>query len=128
MELLVISILILLNGMFAMAEMAVISARKARLQHWAEEGNRRAVVALDLASEPDRFLPTIQIGITLISILAGAFGQAAMADGIETRLKTIPALMPHSATIAFVIVVGALTYASLLIGELVPKRLALHNP
>jgi putative hemolysin len=111
-----------------MAEMAVISARKARLQHWAAEGNRKAAVALNLAGEPDRFLPTIQIGITLISILAGAIGQASMAQGIEDRLKTIPPLAPHSATIAFLIVVGALTYASLLVGELVPKRLALHNP
>jgi putative hemolysin len=128
MGLLVISLLIVLNGLFAMAEMAVVSARKTRLQHWAEEGNRKAAVALDLASEPDRFLPTVQIGITLISILAGAIGQASMAQGIEDRLKTIPALVPHSATIAFLIVVGALTYASLLFGELVPKRLALHNP
>jgi putative hemolysin len=128
MALLIIVILIVLNGLFAMAEMAVVSARKTRLQHWAGEGNRKAAVALNLASEPDRFLPTIQIGITLISILAGAIGQASMAQGIEDRLKTIPALVPHSATIAFLIVVGALTYASLLLGELVPKRLALHNP
>lgn len=128
MEILIILVLIILNGLFAMSEIAVVSARKVRLQHWASEGDTRAEVALGLANTPNRFLSTVQIGITLIGILAGAFGEATIAENLAARLSLIPALEPYSRAISLGIVVLSITYLSLVIGELVPKRLGLHNP
>jgi putative hemolysin len=126
-EILVIFFLLLANGMFAMSEIAVVSARKARLQQLAEEGNRGARAALMLTSDPNQFLATIQVGITLIGILAGAFGGATIAEGLGKRLSTVPAVAPYSHAVAVGIVVLGITYFSLIIGELVPKRLALGN-
>src|SRR5688572_15626660 len=125
---LVILLLILINGVFVMAEMAVVSSRKPRLQQWANEGNTGAQTALDLESNPDRFLSTIQIGITLIGILNGAFGENALTNRLSVRLEGNPIIAPYAESIAFLIVVVAITYATLIFGELVPKRLALHNP
>jgi putative hemolysin len=126
-EILIILLLVLANGFFAMSEIAIISARKAHLQQLAKSGNAKARAALDLATNPDRFLATVQIGITLIGIFAGAFSGATIADKLGSYLGTFPFLAPYSKTIGVGIVVVSLTYLSLVIGELVPKRLALGN-
>lgn len=128
LEILFIFSLIIANGVFAMAEMAVVSARKARLQHLVNEGNAKARIALELANFPDRFLSTIQIGITSVGILAGAIGGATIAEQLGSRLRAIPVLSPYSEAIGVGIVVLGITYLSLVLGELVPKRLALNNP
>lgn len=125
---LIIILLTVANGIFAMSEAAVISARKAKLQQQANMGDARARAALALAQNPNRFLSTVQVGITLIGILAGAFGEATLADDLETLLERVPWLAPYSRAISLIIMVVVLTYLSLIIGELVPKRLALRNP
>ena len=125
---LVILLLIVINGIFVMAEMAVVSSRKPRLQQLANEGSGGAQVAVDLATNPDRFLATTQIGITLIAILAGAFGERTLAERLSTQLGNVERLAPYREGLAFTIVVVAITYVSLVIGELLPKRLALYNP
>jgi magnesium and cobalt exporter, CNNM family len=125
MEALIILVLILLNGFFAMTEMAVVSARKVRLQQMAREGNQRARVALDLAENPERFLSTVQIGITLIGILAGAFGGVTIAGWLEVYLKDFSWIYPHQQAVSLALVVLFITYFSIVLGEIVPKRLAL---
>lgn len=121
-------LLTIANGIFAMSEAAVISARKAKLQQQANEGDPKARAALALADNPNRFLSTVQIGITLIGIFAGAFGEATLTEDLEAYVGLIPGLADYSQPISLVLVVLGLTYVSLVIGELVPKRLALHNP
>ncbi len=111
-----------------MAEIAVVSARKARLQQRADAGDPRAAAALKMAEAPDEFLSTVQIGITLIGILAGAFGGATLSNPLAARLATIPALAPYANALAVAIVVATITFFSLVIGELVPKRLGLNAP
>lgn len=128
MEILIIFLLILCNGLFAMAETAVIASRKHRLQKLAQEGNEQAKIALDLAENPNRFLSTTQIGITLIGIFAGAFGGATIAQFIKKSLITIPLLAPYSDVLSLGLVVILITYFSLILGELVPKRIALSAP
>lgn len=128
LEIFVVLLLFSANGLFAMMEMAVVSSRKSRLKQMAEAGDTRAVIALGLADAPNRFLPTVQIGITLIGLLAGAFSGITLADEIAARLKSWPALAPYAEVIAVGGVVAALTFLSLVIGELVPKRLALADP
>ncbi|WP_269849220.1 hemolysin family protein [Methanosarcina horonobensis] len=123
----VILILIVLNGIFSLSEFALVSAKKTRLRQRAEEGDKRAATALKLANEPTPFLSTIQIGITMVGIFAGAFGGATMAGGLATYLREFPALAPYSDTISITLVVLAITYLTLVFGELVPKRLALNN-
>jgi putative hemolysin len=127
-EIFILIVLFLVNGLFSLAEMAVVSARKVRLQQRAEEGSRGAKTALNLALHPTRFLSTVQIGITLIGILSGAFGGATIAESLTAYVAQFPAVQPYSEAIAVGIVVTAITYFSLVIGELVPKRLALSNP
>src|SRR3712207_5366304 len=124
----VIVILTLLNGLFAMSETALVSSRKAQLRQRAEAGDRGARAALALAESPTRFLSTVQIGISLIGVLAGAFGGAALAGPLAEALRDVPPLAPYAGPIAFGAVVVAITYLSLIIGELVPKRLALNGP
>ena len=114
--------------MFAMAEIALVSVRKPRLQRWAAQGNTSAQVALDLANKPETFLATVQMGMTLIGIFAGAFGERTLAIRIESYLNGIPRLAPYGHVISLVTVVGAITYVTLIIGELVPKQIALHSP
>jgi len=126
-EILFIILLLIANGLFAMSEIALVSSRKARLQRRAEKDDG-ARVALELANAPDRFLSTVQIGITLIGILAGAFGGATISRHLAERLSGIPALAPYSEAVSFVVVVVMITYLSLVVGELVPKRLALNYP
>lgn len=128
LEIAVIFLLLLANGVFAMAEIAVVSARKARLKELADDGSAKARAALVLAENPDRFLSTVQIGITLVGVLAGAFGGATLSGKLAVVVAQIPGLAPYSSPIAIFVVVGAITYFSLIIGELVPKRVALSNP
>lgn len=127
-EVLFILLLVVANGVFAMSEMAVVSARKVRLQQWANEGNNNARTALELANAPTRFLSTVQVGITLIGILAGALGGATIAKKLALLFSQIRWLAPYSQAIGLGIVVVSITYLSLIIGELVPKRVALNNP
>lgn len=127
-EILVIFLLLVCNGLFALAEIAVISSRKVRLQQLSEQGDRQAQVALEMANNPNQILSTVQIGITLIGILAGAYGGANIAKHLEKLLQYFPILATYSQAIALVIVVIIITYFSLVVGELVPKRLALNNP
>jgi len=127
MVILILLVLLLVNGIFAMAEMAVASARKPRLQQWANEGQRGAQAALELSEHPDRFLSTTQIGITLIGILAGALAERSLVASVSAWLGQFPRVAPYSQTLAFVTVVLFITYLSLVIGELVPKRIALQH-
>lgn len=127
-EILLIILLVFANGIFAMSEMAVVSARKARLQQLANAGDAKARAALELANTPDRFLSTVQIGITLVGILAGAFGGATIAEQIADYIREVPTLAPYGNAIGLGVVVLSITYLSLIFGELVPKRMALNNP
>ncbi|HSP90071.1 MAG TPA: CNNM domain-containing protein, partial [Vicinamibacterales bacterium] len=120
LEVLVIAVLLVANGMFAMAEIAVVSARKGKLKHWADQGDTRARTALELASSPDRFLASVQVGISAIGVLAGAFGGATIAENIDAALQGVPPLAPYGEAIGLAIVVVVITYFSLVIGELVP--------
>lgn len=125
----VVLLLVVLNGVFAMSELAVVSSKRGRLQAMAERGDKAAKVVLDLAEHPTRFLSAVQIGITLIGILAGAYGQATIAGALDHWLEAnVPTLAPWSEGIATAVVVVLITYVSLVIGELVPKRLALLHP
>ncbi|WP_158046439.1 hemolysin family protein [Skermanella pratensis] len=126
-ELIVVVLLILLNGFFAMSELAVVSARRARLQQMAEGGHRGARAAMRLVDDPSKFLSTVQVGITLIGILAGAYGGATLAGYLAVELRRIPAIQPYADGVSFAVVVAFITYLSLIIGELVPKRIALVN-
>ncbi|MBC1242100.1 hemolysin family protein [Nostoc sp. 2RC] len=127
-EILIILVLIIANGVFSMSEMAIVSARKVRLQQLANQGDAKARVALKLAESPNNFLSTIQVGISLIGILTGAFGGATIANRLAVYVRLVPFLAPYSEPLSFGIVVLIITYLSLIIGELVPKRLALNNP
>src|SRR5215208_5377102 len=127
-ELIVIVLLVIVNGIFAMSEVALLSARKTRLQHLADRGNAKAKRALELLQDPNNFLSTVQVGVTLVGVLSGAFGGATLAEQIATFLKGYPSLAAYSDSIGIGAVVILITYLSLVIGELVPKRLALHSP
>ncbi len=127
-EILFVLILTGINGLLAMSEMAIVSSRKARLEHMASHGSVGAAVALRLVQDPSRLLSTVQIGITLIGILAGAFSGATLADKLGDWLDTFPLFSPYGDTISIGIVVICITYLSLIVGELVPKRAALANP
>jgi len=128
LELLLILMLVLLNGAFAMSELAIVSSRRSRLVAMQRRGSLGAGAALALADNPERFLPTVQVGITMVGILAGAFGGARLSGGIAEFLSQVPALAPFAAQIAFALVVLMITYLSLILGELVPKQLALRHP
>lgn len=124
----VIIVLVLVNGAFAMSELAIVSSRRARLQAMQRRGHAGAGAALALAENPQRFLPTVQVGITLVGIFAGAFGGARLAGTLGALLDAIPGVAPFGREIAFGLVVVAITYLSLILGELVPKQIALRNP
>lgn len=126
-ELMVLLLLIVANGLLAMSEMAVVSVRQARLQHRASGGDAKAGAALALARAPNLFLSTVQIGITLVGILTGAYSGATLAEHVARWLGGVPALARYAESLGLGLVVLGVTYVSL-IGELVPKRLALHNP
>jgi putative hemolysin len=127
-EIAVIFLLLIANGIFAMAEIAVVSSRKTRLRRLADQGSGNAKIALELAESPNRFLSTVQIGITLVGIFAGAFGGAILAAKLAWPIEQIAFLAPFADKLAFGIVVAVITYFSLVLGELVPKRLGLSNP
>ncbi|MDN7024396.1 HlyC/CorC family transporter [Methanoculleus sp. FWC-SCC1] len=126
-EIIIVLVLIVLNGIFAMSEFAIVSAKKTRLQQRAGEGDTRAAAALELMDEPTPFLSTIQIGITLVGIFAGAFGGATVAASLTGYLNQFPALAPYSGLLGIALVVLVITYLTLIFGELVPKRLALNK-
>ncbi len=128
MEIIIILLLIILNGVLAMAEIAIVSARKSRLKQQANEGSKNAQAALELAQSPSRFLSTVQIGITFVGIFAGAFGGETIAKNLSSTLKNASLLAPYAESIAILLVVTFITYLSLIIGELVPKRIALNSP
>ena len=128
MELLVILLLVILNGIFAMAETALISSRETRLKEKANKGSKGAKIALLLLEKPEEFLSTVQVGITLVGIIAGAYGGVALASDISPFFKQFDALKEYALEISFVIIVGFITYLSLIIGELVPKTIAFNNP
>ena len=125
MEIFIIVGLILLNGLLSMSEMALVSARKSRLETEAKKGNKSAKTALSLAEEPDQFLSTVQIGITLIGILTGLYSGESLSHHLAVLMDGIPELQPYSKTIAQAIIVILVTYFTLIFGELVPKRIGL---
>ena len=124
-EIIIIFFLLLINAYFALSEIAIVSASKPLLKHLVKQGNKRAQSALDLAENPGRFLSTVQVGITLVGILAGAYGGATIAEKIAPGLNDIDFINPHGETVAVALIVTCLTYASVIIGELIPKRFAL---
>jgi len=127
-DLLLVFVLILLNGLFAMSEIAIVSSRRVRLVQMAEGGNVGAQRALQLSSEPTRFLSSVQVGITSIGILNGAIGEAAVVTRLNGWFEQVPTLAPYAHPLAMSTMVVVLTYVSLIVGELVPKRLALTHP
>src|SRR6187402_2984845 len=128
-ELLFILVLILINGLFAAAETSLIAARKGRLEQQAEEGKRNARRALELSRNPDLFLPTAQFGISVVSALGAAYGGDQVVERIQTWLAAAPSafIARHSEGFALAIFVVCFTYVSLVLGELVPKRMSLHR-
>ncbi|MCL4176300.1 MAG: hemolysin family protein [Verrucomicrobia bacterium] len=128
LEIGVVLVLILANGLFATAEMAFVASRKSRLRRMAEEGKTGAEVALEMAENPTRFLSTVQVGITLIGILAGAYSGARLAGPVALQISRVEWVAPYAGAISLGLVVSMITILSLILGELVPKRLALSNP
>ena len=128
-ELCIIILLALLNGFFAAAEIAILTARRGRLEQWADEGDGASQVALDLAKDADRFLPTVQVGITVVGTIASAFAGARLKGPLEDLLWKVPIpwVADHSSTLAFTAVVCAVAFLQLILGELVPKRIAFQN-
>ncbi|NEU67609.1 hemolysin family protein [Spirosoma agri] len=128
MEILIILLLTILNGVFSMSEIALVSSRRSKLEAAAKNGDRQAQVALDLANSPNRFLSTVQIGITLIGILLGIFSGDKLTDDFQNFVAQVDLIRPYAHSIAVVLVLLLLTYLSLVFGELVPKRIGLSNP
>ncbi len=128
MEILIILALLLVNGVFAMYEIALVSSSKARLETMVRNGSKKAGRVLGLLEEPEKILSTIQVGITLIGIVSGAYGGTTLADDVQPLFEKIPALEVYAGKLAMIVVVGGITYLSLIIGELVPKSLALNRP
>jgi putative hemolysin len=121
-------LLILLNGLFALSELAMVSVRRARLMVLERKGVPGATVALNLSDDPQRFLPTVQVGMTLVGILTGTFGGARLAARLEPVLAQSAVLAPLAGELSLLIVVLVTTYLTLVLGELVPKQLALRQP
>lgn len=124
-EIIIILGLIILNGLFAMAEMSLVSVRKSKLEHMAANGDKRSAVVLNLISKPGKFLSTVQIGMTLVNIFTGVYSGAAVTDKLAGMLESYPLLQPYSHTIAISIVVILVTFFTLIIGEIVPKQIGL---
>ncbi|MBX2981753.1 MAG: HlyC/CorC family transporter [Flavobacteriales bacterium] len=128
MEILIIALLTLLNSFFSLSEIALVSVKPSRIQALADQGSKRAKTILKLLAEPEAFLSSVQVGITLIGIIAGAYGGAALTGDLETFLLQWPLLMPYAHTVALVLVIGGITYFTIVVGELVPKSIALNSP
>lgn len=127
MELLIIFILTLLNGFFALSEIALVSVKKSRIEHLAAQGSSRAKTILKLLENPENFLSSVQVGITLIGIVSGAYGGAALTDDLEQYLVHFSFLGSYTHNVSLVIVIGSITYFTIVIGELVPKTIAMNN-
>ncbi len=127
-EILIVLAIILVNAVFVLSEMSVASSRKVRLQERVNDGDKRAATALKLIEHPNLFLATVQIGITLVGVFLGAVGGARLSGPLSGLLLGVPALAPYADTLALTTVVIAITFVSIVLGELVPKRIALHNP
>lgn len=127
MEIIIIFILTLLNGFFALSEIALVSVKKGRMEHLAAQGNHRAKVVLKLLENPENFLSSVQVGITLIGIVSGAYGGAMLTDDLERVLSQFSFLQQYHHTLALITVIGSITYFSIVIGELVPKTIAMNN-
>ena len=127
-ELIIIFVLLLLNAFFALSEMAIVSSSKPMLRQMAKQGNKRAAAALKLAEDSGRFLSTVQVGITLVGTLAGAYGGAEIADKLAPGFNEIGFINPNGEIFAVVLVVVCITYLSVVIGELIPKQFALSKP
>jgi putative hemolysin len=127
MEILVIIILTLLNSFFALSEIALVSVKKSRIEHLAAQGNSRAKTVLQLLENPENFLSSVQVGITLIGIISGAYGGAALTDDMEQFLSSFTFLQNYHHSISLVTVIGSITYFSIVIGELVPKTIGMNN-
>lgn len=128
MDFIIILILIVFNGFFAMAEFAIISSRKSKLKNMAVNGGKKEKIAFDLAEKPSMFLSSIQIGITLVTVLAGAIGNDIFTARLSPIVRSIPFIGIYNQEISFIIVVSIITYLSIVLGELVPKTIALNNP
>ncbi len=128
MEALIILGLILLNGWFSLSEMSLVSMRKSRLESEAKKGDKKAAQAIKLSGSPDKFLSTVQIGITLIGILTGIVSGANVSEWLSDKIALIPQLQPYSYTISVFVILILVTYLTLIFGELVPKRIAMSNP
>lgn len=128
MEILIIGLLTLLNGFFSLSEIALVSVKESRIQALADQGSSRARTILALLKDPENFLSSVQVGITLIGIIAGAYGGATLTDDLELVLKSWPAVAQYAHNIALLIVIGSITYFTIVVGELVPKSIALNDP
>jgi len=127
-EVVVVLLLLVANGVFAMSEISIVAARKVRLQQRADDGDRRAAAALALAHSPSQFLSTVQIGISLVGVLAGAYGGATIAEPLGDAFLQVPLVAPYARGQSLGLEVAVITYLSLIIGELVPKRIGLNHP
>jgi putative hemolysin len=127
MEILIIFFLTLLNGFFSLSEIALVSVKKSRMEHLAAQGNTRALTVLKLLENPENFLSSVQVGITLIGIISGAYGGATLTDDLEKVLVQFTFLGNYVHSISLVIVIGSITYFTIVIGELVPKTIAMNN-
>lgn len=128
LEIIIILLLILFNGFFALSEIAVVSSKRTKLESERKAGNKGAGIALDLQSDPDNFLSAVQVGITLIGIINGAYGGATISRLVQPYFENWSLTAPYASTISVVLVVVIITYLSIVIGELVPKTIALNNP
>jgi putative hemolysin len=127
MEILIIFFLTLLNGFFSLSEIALVSVKKSRMEHLAAQGNTRALTVLKLLENPENFLSSVQVGITLIGIISGAYGGATLTDDLEKVLVQFSFLGNYVHTISLIFVIGSITYFTIVIGELVPKTIAMNN-
>jgi putative hemolysin len=127
-EVLIILFLVALNGFFVLSETALIHARKSRLEEWADAGDKRAGAALELANAPNRFLAAVQFGITLTTVVVGVFGGSAVAERIAAALAVVPAIEPYGHAVVAILVIAAITFLLLVLGEMLPKRLVLRSP
>ncbi len=128
MEFIIIFVLTLLNGFFALSEIALVSVKKSRMEHLVKKWDHRAKIVLELKENPETFLSSVQVGITLIGIIAGAYGGSALAEDMTPYFATLPYVSAYAETLALVIAITSITYFSIVIGELVPKSLAMNNP
>ena len=127
MDILIIFVLTLLNGFFALSEISLVSVKKNRIEHLADQGDKRAKTILKLLENPENFLSSVQVGITLIGIIAGAYGGAALSDDMAQLLSDVHFLQGYVEEVSLVIVIGSITYFTIVVGELVPKSIAMNN-